>query len=75
MQAQKLLRLEASNFNPNAVTNIIKNKKHYLIVNGPQTAGKSTLCRTIAKDYGYKHIEMEPYLATLKEKLLTPEDG
>lgn len=47
----------------------------YLVVSGPPCVGKTSASKYICTTYGYKHIEYEPYLASVKEKLIAPEDG
>lgn len=42
---------------------------------GAACAGKTSAAKFIASELGYRHIEYEPYLATVKEKLIAPEDG
>lgn len=37
--------------------------------------GKTSAAKYICSKYGYKHIEYEPYIASVKEKLITPEEG
>lgn len=47
----------------------------YLIVSGPAAVGKTSAAKYICSTYGYKHIEYESYIASVKEKLIAPEDG
>lgn len=54
---------------------LLKNQPHFVVINGPQTSGKTSLAKVIAREYGYKHYEFEPYVASIKEKLITAEDG
>lgn len=49
--------------------------RKYLFVTGAPCAGKTTASKYIASEFGYKHIEYEPYVASIKEKLIAPEDG
>ena len=39
-----------------------------MLISGPETSGKSSIAKIIARDYGYTHIEFEPYLTEYKEK-------
>lgn len=45
------------------------------MVSGAPCAGKTSAAKFIAGELGYRHIEYEPYLASVKEKLIAPEDG
>jgi broad-specificity NMP kinase len=47
----------------------------YFAVTGPSCVGKTSASKLIATDGGYRHIEYEPYIASIKEKLIAPEDG
>ncbi len=42
---------------------------------GPQAVGKTTVAKYLESQYQMVYVEFEPYVAALKEKLLTPEDG
>ncbi len=48
---------------------------NYWLVHGVAGSGKTTVAKFLAKEYGFKLIEYEPYYASVKEKLLAPEDG
>ncbi len=45
------------------------------MVTGAQGSGKTTVAKYLESQYQMFSIEFEPYVAGLKEKLLTPEDG
>ncbi len=45
------------------------------MVTGAQGSGKTTVAKYLESQYQMLSIEFEPYVAGLKEKLLTPEDG
>lgn len=44
----------------------IRKHQKYLMVSGPPCVGKTSAAKYIASNYGYKHIEYEPYLASVK---------
>ena len=45
------------------------------MVSGPPCVGKTSASKYICNTYGYKYLEYEPYVASIKEKLIAPEDG
>lgn len=47
----------------------------YLVLAGPPCVGKTSAAKFISSELGYRHIEYEPYVASIKEKLIAPEDG
>jgi hypothetical protein len=53
----------------------LKTITKYFAVTGPSCVGKTSASKLIASDGGYRHIEYEPYVASIKEKLIAPEDG
>ena len=53
----------------------LQSSARYYLVTGGGSCGKTSAAKAISSRFGYKQIEYEPYLAALKEKLLTPEDG
>jgi broad-specificity NMP kinase len=53
----------------------VRSTTKYLLVTGAACAGKTSAAKFIAAEMGYRHIEYEAYLATVKEKLIAPEDG
>jgi broad-specificity NMP kinase len=55
--------------------NQVTPRTKYLLVTGAACAGKTSACKFIAAEMGYRHVEYEPYLASVKEKLIAPEDG
>ena len=53
----------------------IQNWNKYLLVSGAPCSGKTSAAKYISSQLGYKHIQYEPYLASIKQKLISPEDG
>ena len=44
----------------NPLSNVPINRK-YLLVSGIPASGKTTFCHFLAKEYGFKHFDMENY--------------
>lgn len=57
------------------LVNQIEQTRRYWIVVGSPGSGKTTVAKYLENQYQMVNIEFEPYVAGLKEKLLTPEDG
>jgi len=38
----------------------------YLVVSGPPCVGKTSAAKYISSEFGYKHIEYEPYVQSIK---------
>jgi len=53
----------------------LRSHTKYIIIAGPSCVGKTCAAKYISSNYGYKHIEYEPYIASVKEKLMGSEEG
>lgn len=53
----------------------VRSPTKYLLITGAACAGKTSAAKFISNELGYRHIECETYLASVKEKLIAPEDG
>ena len=47
-----------------------KTSTKYFIIAGAQGVGKSSVAKYMCANYGFKHIEYETYLPSVKEKLM-----
>lgn len=65
---QKLIRLDDQNLSSSLVLSYLDRRNPYILISGPESSGKTEIAKIIARDYGYKHIEFEPYMAEYKEK-------